>query len=127
MIHLIKKIILTKKANINYTWQHKMAFLDVEKRLLGKNTLRGILHDFDKIFLYIFLSKKTTQKIHRFWARHHRLRAKSTKDYEQMVIDWESARVTKPDKPLTAVQTLYEYYPDLVDIILPILKRFKLI
>ena len=30
-----------------YTWKHKKAFLKVEKKLLGKNTIRGYLHDVD--------------------------------------------------------------------------------
>ena len=37
--------------SISYTWKHKIAFLKVEKQLLGKNTLSGYLHDIDKILL----------------------------------------------------------------------------
>ena len=40
-----------------------------------------------------------------------------------MVLDWESARYTKPDKPLNAYDTLYKYYPEMEDNILPILKE----
>ncbi len=29
----------------NYTFQHKKAFLRVEKEILGKNTLGGVLHE----------------------------------------------------------------------------------
>ena len=43
-----------------------------------------------------------------------------------MVIDWECARFTKPDKPLNARETLYKYYPELIDKITPILERFNL-
>lgn len=43
-----------------------------------------------------------------------------------MVIDWECARYTKPDKPLNAYDTLYKYYPELEDKILPILKELKI-
>ena len=30
-----------------------------------------------------------------------------------MIIDWECARYTKPDKPLNAYDTLYKIYPEL--------------
>ena len=40
-----------------------------------------------------------------------------------MVLDWESARYTKPDKPLNAYDTLVNYYPQMTDVILPILEQ----
>ena len=43
-----------------------------------------------------------------------------------MIIDWECARYTKPDKPLNAYDTLYKYYPQLEEKILPILKELKI-
>ena len=43
-----------------------------------------------------------------------------------MIIDWECARYTKPDKQLNAYDTLYKFYPNLEKEILPILKEFKL-
>lgn len=43
-----------------------------------------------------------------------------------MIIDWECARYTKPDKPLNARQTLYKYYPALIDKIEPLLKEMNL-
>ena len=38
-----------------------------------------------------------------------------------MIIDWECARYTKPDKPLNAKDTLYKFYPHLINKIEPIL------
>ena len=35
------------KDYILYTWNHKRAFLKVEKIVLGKNTVRGYLHDIE--------------------------------------------------------------------------------
>lgn len=35
--------------HFKYTVKHKKAFIMVEKQLLGKNTLRGYLHDIDKL------------------------------------------------------------------------------
>lgn len=111
-------------AHIKYTWEHKIAFIKVEKQLTGKVTLRGILHDVDKLFLYLFLDGERVSKIHRSYSRHHIIKAHTEKDFIQMVIDWECGRITKPDKPLNAYETLYFHYPQLEDNILPLLKRF---
>ena len=40
-----------------------------------------------------------------------------------MVLDWESARYTKPDKPLNAYETLTRFYPTMLGEILPILRE----
>jgi len=66
---------------------------------------------------------KLTHKLHRHFSRHHARNAKTDKDFREMVIDWECARYTKPDKPLNAYDTLYRYYPQLETKILPILKE----
>ena len=115
-----------KINSIIYTINHRKAFLKLEKKLLGKNTLRGYLHDLDKVFLKLFLNKKTVQKIHRKFSRHHNNRAHTKSDYIQMVIDWECARFTKPDKPLNARQTLYKFYPELENSVLPIIEELGL-
>ena len=98
------------KRNIKYTWEHKKAFLKVEKELLGKNTLRGYLHDSDKLIMYVFLSKKDTSKIHTKYSRHHIENCKKREDYIQCMIDLECARFTKPDKPLRAYDFVNENY-----------------
>ena len=115
-----------KIANIIYTLRHKMAFLRVEKKLLGKNTMSGYLHDLDKVFLYLIFSKKTVHNFHRKHSRHHSIKACKRKHYIQMIIDWECAKETKPDKQLDACQTLNKFYPDLRGIICPLLVEFKL-
>ena len=87
---------------IDYTWQHKKAFLKVEKDLYGKNTLGGYCHDLDKLIMYILgVPKKLAHDIHVATAPHH-IRNGKIKAPEKAVIDWESARYTKPDKPLSA-------------------------
>lgn len=123
-----KKIYLTlkNKEYIKYTLNHKKAFLKIEKELLGKNTLSGYLHDLDKVFLYLLFSKKTVHTFHRSHSRHHKIKAYKEKHYIQMIIDWECARYTKPDKPLDAYDTLYQFYPELENEIVPLLKRFNL-
>lgn len=80
---------------IKYTMKHRKAFRAVEKQLLGHNTIRGYLHDLDKVFLY-------------------------------MVIDWECAKLTKPDKQMNARETLDKLYPKLKDKVLPVIEELGL-
>lgn len=111
---------------IIYTLKHKIAFLKVERQLLGRNTLRGFLHDIDKVFLYLVLNAEYVSKIHRKYARHHEKKARTEKDFTEMVIDWECGRFTKKDKPLNAYMFLMIYKPHLIGKVLPLLKRFKI-
>lgn len=116
------------REHIKYTISHKAAFLDIEKQLTGKNTIRGYLHDTDKLLLYLISSPESSwiSKWHRDHSGHHHKMAKTKADYIQMVIDWECARYTKPDKPLNARDTLYQIYPELINIITPILEELNL-
>ena len=43
-----------------------------------------------------------------------------------MIIDWECARLTKADKPLNALDTLYKFYSQLESTILPIYKELDM-
>lgn len=108
---------------IKYTIKHKIAFIKLEKKLLGKNSIRGYLHDGEKILLYLILGKSISHKIHRSISRHHLKNIKTRDDKIQMLIDWESARFTKPDKPLTARQYMYKACPELADELLPLMKE----
>lgn len=111
---------------IKYTFAHKIAFLKVEKELTGSNSVRGYLHDVDKLILYPFLAKKTVSKFHRKHSQHHVNKAQTRKDFIEMMIDWECARLTKADKPLDAHQTLLKFYPQLSKVMIPLLKEFNL-
>lgn len=115
-----------QRYKIKYSLEHRKAFLALEKKLLGKNTIRGYLHDVDKIILYHFLPTEFVHTCHQWWSKHHERRAKTHDDFVQMVIDWECARITKPDKPLDAYNTLYKFYPHMEDKILPILKELNI-
>lgn len=99
---------------IKYTMKHRKAFRAVEKQLLGHNTIRGYLHDLDKVFLYMIMDY------------HHTLKARTHADYVQMVIDWECARLTKPDKQMNARETLDKLYPELKDKVLPVIEELGL-
>lgn len=109
-----------------YTWEHKKAFLKIEKELTGKNTLAGYLHDVDKLIMIILtpLSLKKIHEIHRKYTKHHvNNRPKTKNNLIQMIIDWECARYTKPDKPLNAYETMKKFYPETEVYIYPILKE----
>lgn len=81
----------------------------------------------DKLFMYLFYDKKDVSAMHRKLSLHHENEIeKNYIDYIEMILDWESARYTKPDKPLNAYDTLYKYYPNMEHEILPILKEFEI-
>lgn len=113
---------------IRYTQEHRKAYKKVEKELLGHNTWKSLVHDFDKVILYNVWPHSRVKNFHRNTARHHiESKWKKTRaDYIDMIIDWECARYTKPDKPLNAYDTLYKFYPQLEDKILPLLRKFNL-
>lgn len=115
---------MRNKEKIKYTLKHKAAFLKVEKELLGKNTIRGYLHDFDKVILCLFLPYRIVKHIHKTYSRHHG-RARTHTDYVQKVIDWECARYSKDDKQMSAREYI-EVRPELREIMLPIFKELGL-
>ncbi|MBO5039374.1 MAG: hypothetical protein J6C85_08010 [Alphaproteobacteria bacterium] len=110
---------------ICYTLEHKLAFLEREHYLTGHYSLRGILHDLDKPFYYLnpfFKDKKKIQELHRKNSCHH---AGCVETYKlehliEMYIDWDCAALTKPDKPLNAFETLVHFYPEFMNIMLPL-------
>ena len=113
--------------HIEYTYKHRKVVMLLAQKYFKEN--KEILeqikyHDLDKLFMYLFYDKKTVSKIHRNLCSHHdNDLEKSYLDYVEMVLDWESARYTKPDKPFNAYDTLYSFYPNMVKAILPILKE----
>jgi hypothetical protein len=114
---------MKNKDRIKYTLDHRKAFRKIEKQLLGYNTIRSLFHDLDKVFLYMFFDYKKVRQWHRNHMPHHTVKAKTHSDFVQMVIDWECARYTKPDKPLNARETLAKYYPELTDKVLPVIEE----
>lgn len=113
-----------KIAKTKYTLEHRKAYIRTAKEL-GVFSFRHYFHDLDKLFLYFIFDLKKASKIHRNWSRHHN-KAKTKNDYIDMVIDWECARFTKPDKPLNARETLNAYYPELTNKVEPVLQELGL-
>ena len=114
---------------ISYTMKHKSAFLQVEKQLRGKNTLSGYLHDAEKPLMYLFCFWMSVPEIHKFHRMHNRHhvkcpKPKSREDLVDTIIDWECARLTKPDKPRDAYTTLIELYPEHEATYLPIIQKY---
>ena len=112
-----------------YTLKHKGAFLQVEKQFRGKNTLNGYLHDVDKLLMYLFCFWMNPERIHQIHTAHNRHHVKnnlkkSMDDLLDTVIDWECARITKPDKPLNAYDTLMKYYPEYKKVYLPVIEKY---
>lgn len=117
---------MKNKEHIEYTYKHRKVVMLLAKKYFSDNLelLERIeLHDLDKLFMYLFYDKKTVSRMHRDLSRHHENNLeKDYLDYVEMVLDWESARYTKPDKPLNAYDTLINFYTDMTEFILPILK-----
>ena len=113
-----------------YTYKHRKLLTFLAQKYDKDNIElleRLKAHDLDKMYMLLFYDKKAIEPVHRALASHHDNELeKSELDYIEMVLDWESARYTKPDKPYNAYDTLYKFYPNLVDQIMPILKKYNI-
>lgn len=112
-----------------YTYKHRKIVLMLAKKYYNNKELLDQLekHDLDKMFLLLLFDKKLLKGIHRSISNHHDNDLPKTElDYVEMILDWESARYTKEDKPLNAYDTLVKYYPHLENELLPIMKEMKL-
>lgn len=93
-----------------YTLKHKKAIFNIWKKYETKVSLyRVIMHDMDKLFFMLFFKYKKANKFHRRYARHHNI--KCPDDFYEAYLDWASARITKPDKPLDAIEFAEKYAP----------------
>ncbi len=112
-----------------YTYRHRKVVLYLADLYFNNEELLEQLndHDMDKMYLLLFFEKKKISEFHSKMTTHHDNQIPKTKlDYIEMILDWESARYTKEDKPLNAYDTLIKFYPHLKNEILPILKEMKL-
>lgn len=99
---------------IKYSLKHWIALnrLAIQKKVWH---WRFLLHDLDKVFLYCFISKEKASSWHKAHSKHH-IRNNTVQDPLQAVLDWECARFTKPDKPLTARETWKKYYSEVKNV-----------
>jgi hypothetical protein len=92
---------------------HKRAFMTVRNsnKFLQDNIslTRALMHDTIKAINILLLGDNMATKLHRKLAGHH----SNKMTYKQKVeafCDWESARFTKPSKPLNGKQTHKKFY-----------------
>lgn len=113
----LKDNIIASYKHIPYTWNHKMEVIRLEKKFTGKNSLRILLHDADKLVGYVlfpFLTLHQHKTIHRKLNSHHNYASianLSNATLREIVLDWESAHYTKPDKQQTAREWCYMHRP----------------
>lgn len=139
---LTDKIISCYK-HIPYTAKHWVAFQKISIQYIHFPLF--IFHDVIKLCMFIlfpFLGEECINYLHRKYNLHHftywegdTLIKKDLSKYPkwlrtlmilETIIDWECARFTKPDKPLNARDTLFKYYPEYVDYVLPVLNQLCL-
>lgn len=107
-----------------YTLVHKLAYLEREHYLMGRYSWSGVMHDWEKVFLYFtpWMTEAKVTNYHRNHSPHHVECPKRclVEHMIQSYIDWDCAPLTKPDKPLTAYATLLYWYPDEIEYMLPV-------
>lgn len=125
----VESFFMTKKEllmYIKYTYLHRKMIEKLSQGTKYVDVFKN--HDLDKYALYLILPKKEVSKYHRKINKHHMFYDNSLDEcylYE-MALDWESAHFTKPDKPLSAYETLLKYYSDMEERMKPILKNLGL-
>ena len=89
---------------VTYVWRHKKALYQLWKTHDTKVTkYRVIMHDTIKMINILLIGDKLATKIHRRFARHHNI--ETHLDFCEAYLDFASARLTKPDKQMDAIQT----------------------
>lgn len=112
--------LFTCYRQIGRTMKHKGAMLKLEKQFTGKISFRILIHDMDKVAmcaLFPFLGTKRIHILHRKFMPHHQFNKENLSEttIKEMVLDWESARYTKPNKQETARQYCLRVKPHMFD------------
>ncbi len=118
-----KKNGVWRLPSVAYTLEHKLAVLEREHYLFGRYSLRGLVHDMDKPILYLIpgLSDEKSNAWHQKYQGHHfNGDDKKVEQLMEAYVDWDSAAITKPDKPLDAFATLIHFYPNEIEKMLPV-------
>lgn len=84
-----------------------------KKHTTGVSLFTVLKHDTLKIITTLLLGDKMSTSLHRKYAQHHNLSKPTEKTFLEAYLDWASARITKPNKPLNAVETAKVFYPHL--------------
>lgn len=111
---------------IKYTYKHRQKLFEIGDKLgIPARTLYKN-HDLNKYVLYLVYDKQTVTDVHRLVSSHHDRKATDIKVLTEMLLDWESARYTKSDKPFNAYDTLHKFYPDMIDRLEPLLIKYSI-
>jgi hypothetical protein len=95
-------------------WMAHWAMVNYIALKLGRWRVRYLFHDIEKPWMDMLYDHKFTKKYHVTHSRHHieyakahpEIPLKDACDWQEMVLDFESARVTKAEKPLDAYDTI---------------------
>lgn len=112
--------------HIVYTYIHRQEIFKLGDRLgiAAREIYRT--HDVDKMISYIYMPKPEVHEMHIALSEHHNRETKDSNALVEMMLDWESARFTKPDKPLNAYDTLRKFYKPMEPVMMPILMAYNL-
>lgn len=90
------------------------------QRIAKEKGLSFPFHDFWKMINIALFSDYIATKLHQAFSGHHAhlyydgiSTFRDIPNKEEAAIDWESARFTKPEKPLDAYDTWLKYYYDI--------------
>lgn len=104
---------LNRIYEFNQTRLHRK----VVQRIAKEKGYSFPMHDFVKMINILLFGDKIATWLHRKFSGHHvHLYSDGISVFEDIpnkveaAIDWESARFTKPDKPLNAYETWQKYY-----------------
>lgn len=111
---------------MKYTILHMDAIKELERKLGIEYLQISKYHDFDKLAFYYVLSDREAHNLHTSIQKHHDPLCTDYKVSIEKILDWESAHLTKPDKPLSAYETLLRYKPDEIPVMAPVLKDLGL-
>lgn len=105
---------------IKYTMLHQNTIM----QLKDEANLPDIYpcHDMDKLIYYLFLNKMTVHRLHISTTYHHDMSIFNNIVAIERCLDYESAHLTKPDKPLSAHETIKKYNENHLANMEPILK-----
>lgn len=99
-----------QRGTFKYWFWHALAF-NVTAIRLGHWRPKYIFHDMDKPILMLLSggNYEWVRKVHREHNRHHlSYKGHHEQDWEAMVIDWESSKLTKNACPMDFKQKLYQ-------------------
>jgi hypothetical protein len=95
------------RKNIKHTFDHKIVFALIERKLFGRNSIDSITHDLDKLVLYLMgFPKPLVTQIHRNISVHHTESGKKNNLRSMLCDNIASSPEFKPEK----TKSLREYY-----------------